>query len=132
MKNPFLPGDTQCYSTQVTDDKLATFEDGQVHPFYSTFALGRDAEWACRLFVLAMKEEGEEGIGTYLSIEHRSPALRGENITIIAKLESVIKNEVVCTYEVRTGERIIAVGKQIQKILLTTKIDQLIASLPSV
>ena len=45
-----------------------------VHPFYSTFALGRDVEWACRQFVLEMKEEDEEGIGTFLNITHKSPA----------------------------------------------------------
>ena len=87
MINPFHPGDLKIYLTQVTDDKLARFDSGLVHPLYSTFALGKDAEWACRLFVLEMKEPGEEGIGSYLSIEHLSPALLNSEVRIEARLE---------------------------------------------
>ena len=61
MKNPFKSGDQKTYRHRVTEADIARFESGLVHPFYATFALGRDAEWAGRLFVLEMKEEGEEG-----------------------------------------------------------------------
>lgn len=65
-------------SKTVEQNDLATFETGTVHPFYGTFALGRDVEWACRQFVLEMKEEDEEGIGTFLNITHKSPAMLGK------------------------------------------------------
>jgi hypothetical protein len=64
----------------VLNEDCASFESGNVHPVYATFALGRDAEWACRLFVLEMKEAYEEGIGTFLTIHHKSPALVGSNV----------------------------------------------------
>jgi hypothetical protein len=41
------------------------FEGVNVHPVMATFSITRDAEWAGRIFVLAMKEEHEEGIGTF-------------------------------------------------------------------
>ena len=41
---------------------------GLVHTVLSTFALGRELEWAARLFVLEMKSVDEEGIGTELFI----------------------------------------------------------------
>lgn len=44
MKNPFKTGDTKQYIKTVKADETATFETGAVHPFYATFALGRDAE----------------------------------------------------------------------------------------
>ena len=57
MKHIFKIGDKKIYSKVVNKNETATFEAGEVHPFYATFALARDAEWACRLFVLEMKEE---------------------------------------------------------------------------
>ncbi|MCB0733472.1 MAG: hypothetical protein H6608_02005 [Flavobacteriales bacterium] len=129
MKNPFKSGDQKTYRHRVTEADIARFESGLVHPFYATFALGRDAEWAGRLFVLEMKEEGEEGIGTYLTIEHKSPALLGDDVDITATLERVERNSVECSYEARVGNRLIATGTTGQKILLRQKIDQLVDSI---
>ena len=105
------------FETEVTADKLAAFDDGVVHPVYGTFALGRDAEWACRLFVLEMLDAGEEGIGSYLDIEHLAPAPLNSRIRIIATLEEVKGIEVRCRYQVFSGERLIARGRQHQKII---------------
>ncbi len=97
-----------------------------MHPLYSTFALGRDVEWACRLFVLEMKEEGEEGIGTYLSIEHVYPAPLGSKVRIEARLEEVKKNEVICSWEAFANGQKIAFGRQGQKIINKAKFDLII------
>ena len=79
-------GEIRIIKKVVSAQDLATFETGNVHPFYSTFSLGRDVEWACRQFVLEMKEDDEEGIGTFLNISHKSPALLGDTIEIRAML----------------------------------------------
>ena len=129
LKNPFQPGDTMVYETTVTEDKLAAFERGVVHPVYSTFALGKDAEWACRLFVLEMKDVEEEGIGSYLSIDHLYPAPLGSRVRITATLESVEKNTVTCQYEAMANGHCIARGRQVQKIIHKGKFDQLIANI---
>ena len=75
MHNPFQEGDSKTFTHLVTEPDIARFESGTVHEVYSTFALARDAEWSGRLFVLEMKEEHEEGIGTGITITHHSPAL---------------------------------------------------------
>jgi len=129
MLNCFKPGDTKTYSILVTDKDSAAFDSGVVHPVYATFALGRDAEWCCRLFVLEMKESDEEGIGTFLSIEHKSPALIGSRVDFIAKVKSISKNEIICTYEAKVGDRIVACGEQGQKIIKKSRIDAIFASL---
>lgn len=110
----------------MTRDKLAEFDSGLVHPVYSTFALGKDAEWACRLFVLEMKEEGEEGVGAYLSIEHLYPAPLGSKVQITATLKEVSGNKVSCKFEAFSNGRMIAKGDQDQRILDKEKFDQLI------
>lgn len=129
MKSPFKVGDKKSFSKIVGQADTANFDSGQVHPVYATFALGRDAEWCCRLFVLEMKEDDEEGIGTLLSIEHQSPALENSLVIITATVESISKNEIICSYEAKVGERIIAIGRQGQKILKKEKIERLFNSL---
>jgi predicted thioesterase len=121
MKNPFSPGHVKVYATTVTPDKLAAFDaapgGGTVHPLYSTFALAKDAEWACRLFVLDMLEPGEEGIGSFVSVRHVSPALQGSNIRIEATLQRVEGSLIYCTYQAFCDGRLLAHGEQEQRIL---------------
>lgn len=129
MINPFAAGDKKYYTKTVTANETATFDSGQVHPVYATFALGKDAEWACRLFVLEMKEADEEGIGTFLTVMHHSPALVGSEVVFEAEVVKIEINEVVCKYTARVGERIIATGETGQKILKKEKVERLFAAL---
>jgi predicted thioesterase len=129
MKNLFKVGDKKTFTKIISVTDTANFDSGQVHPVYATFALGRDAEWCCRLFVLEMKEEDEEGIGTFLRIEHQSPALINSQVIFSATVESLTKNEIICSYQAKVGERIIALGTQGQKILKKDKINQIFNSL---
>ncbi|MCS7297815.1 MAG: hypothetical protein RMK19_05385 [Bacteroidia bacterium] len=117
MRVPFRPGDQKVYQTQVTSNKVAQFQGQIVHPFYSTFALAQDAEWACRLFVLDMKDPDEEGIGTYLSIHHVGAVPIGEKVDIVATLLWVRDATVHCAYEVWWADQRVAYGEQTQKIL---------------
>lgn len=131
MKNPFNIGDKKFYSKTVKESETATFDSGEVHPFYATFALGRDAEWVCRLFVLDMKEEDEEGIGTFLNIEHKSPALIGNEVNFEAVLSEVNGNSVICSFTAKTGDRIIAEGRTGQKILKKEKLEKIFQKIQS-
>ena len=129
MKNSFKLGDKKTYTKNVDSSDTASFDSGQVHPVYATFALGRDAEWVCRLFVIDMKEVDEEGIGTFLQIKHHSPALVNETVLFEATLESIEGNSVICTFEARVGNRLIADGRTGQKILKKEKLERLFTSL---
>lgn len=129
MKLVCAVGDVRTITKVVIDADLATFETGNVHPFYATFALGRDVEWACRQFVLEMKEADEEGIGTFLNITHKSPALLGDTVEIKATLTELHGNTVNCSFEVLVSDRLVAEGTQGQKILKKEKVDRLIAQI---
>jgi predicted thioesterase len=113
----------------VEETDLATFETGNVHPFYGTFALGRDVEWACRQFVLNMKDPDEEGIGTFLHINHKSPAMLGDAVIISATVSYLHGNTVDCNFRVMVGDRLVAEGAQGQKILKKEKVERLISDL---
>ena len=125
MHNPFEIGDIKTYQKTVLENETAKFESGEVHPFYGTFALARDAEWAGRLFVLEMKEEDEEGIGTFVNIKHISPALVGEEVRIDAILDEVTGRRVNCTFRAYVGERLIAEGSTGQMILKKSKVEEI-------
>lgn len=117
MKVPFGPGEQRRYITTVSPDKVAQFHGEVVHPYYSTFALGQDAEWACRQFVLEMREPDEEGIGTYLSVHHIAPVPLAAQVEIVATLLWIRDRTVHCAYEVYWEGRRVAYGEQTQKIL---------------
>ena len=129
MKNLYKPGDKKYYQRTVRKEDVAAFESGEVHPVYSTFALARDAEWTCRLFALDMKEDDEEGIGTFITVNHHAPVMVSETVNFEATLESVAGNEIVCGYKAEAGGRMIATGRQGQKILKKTKIESLFENL---
>ena len=129
MLFPFQLGSVKTYTKLVEQSDTASFESGEVHPVYATFALGRDAEWACRLFVLEMKEEDEEGIGTFLKIEHASPALLGATVVFEATLQSAIGNSVICSFTAKVGDRVVAFGETGQKILKKEKLNAIFGAL---
>ncbi len=125
MKNIFSIGDKKEYKHIVQQTDVASFHGEVVHDVYATFALARDAEWTTRQFVLDMRDDDEEGIGTFLSIEHKSPAFVGEEIKYSAEVHQINGHELICLYEAKVGARIIATGKTGQKILKKDKINKL-------
>ncbi|WP_298712427.1 hypothetical protein [Chitinophaga sp.] len=129
MPIPVKPGDERRFSRLVRPEDCAAFDSGSVHPVYATFALARDAEWCGRLFVLDMKTEEEEGIGTMISIEHLSPALEGATVEFTSIADSINGHEIICTFEARCNGRLVAKGRQGQKILKKEKLERMFQSL---
>ena len=128
MKNIFKPGDQKSFKRIVLESDCAIFNGELLHPVCATFALARDFEWSSRLFFLEMKEEGEEGVGTMLSIDHKSPAFVGDEVIFTATVEKTERNELVCAIEAKVGDRVIATGKTGQKMLKKEKLKELFKS----
>jgi predicted thioesterase len=132
MKNIFKKGDTKSYSKVIQPNEIAQFESGTVHDVYSTFSIAKDAEWSGRLFVLEMKEEGEEGIGTSISVEHKGPAFVGQEVTFISTFQEINeKKEIITSFQAFVGNRLIAQGLQGQRILPKVKIDAIFLQIMS-
>ena len=122
MKQIFKAGDIKEYRSVVKPQDVASFQGQTVHDVCSTFALAREVEWTTRQFVLDMKDENEEGIGTFLQISHEAPAFVGEEIIFRGMYEGMAGNELMCSFEARVGDRMVARGKTVQKILTLEKI----------
>ena len=129
MKHTHQIGDTTTLKFTVSPQDTATFNTGEVHPVYATFAIGRDAEWTTRQFVLNMKEPDEEGIGTFLNIIHHSPALINSVVDITAIVTTINGHEIICSFEAKCNDRIIATGETGQKILKKERLEKLFAGL---
>lgn len=125
MKDIFKIGDKQEYRRVVERSDVAAFHGEVVHPVCATFALARDIEWVSRQFVLKMRDEDEEGIGTLLTISHESPAFVGEEIVFTAWVHQLTGHELICLYEARVKNRLIASGKTGQRILKREKINEI-------
>ena len=128
MKSIFKVGDIIQLQHVVADADLASFNEENVHPFYSTFALGREAEWVCRQFVLQMKDDDEEGIGTFLNIRHLSPAFLNDTVEFTATIKVLEGHKIDCEFLAKVGDRVVAEGEQGQKILKKVKVERLIQS----
>jgi fluoroacetyl-CoA thioesterase len=129
MKSIFKPGDEKQLTFVVSEADIAIFPTGIVHLVYSTFALTRDVEWTTRQFVLDMRENDEEGIGTMISAAHHSPALLGEEVVITGRIKRIFHHEIICSFEAKVGKRLIASGETGQKILKREKFEKLFSSL---
>lgn len=125
MKKIFRSGDSKQTSYVVTGEDVASFKGDVVHPVCATFTLAREIEWSTRQFVLEMREEDEEGVGTFLTIEHKSPAFVDEEIIFTAYYETLTGNELICSFEAKVGGRVVATGKTGQKILKRERINRI-------
>jgi fluoroacetyl-CoA thioesterase len=125
MKSGLSAGDICQHRKLVESVDVASFQGKVVHPVCSTFTLAREMEWTTRQFVLALIEDHEEGVGTYVEIVHKSPAFVGEEILFTGKIEQINGHELICSIEASVGPRIIAVGKTGQKIMKKETISRL-------
>ncbi|MBS1545354.1 MAG: hypothetical protein JST14_17085 [Bacteroidetes bacterium] len=117
MKSLFKPGDQKSFARIVVPEDQAIFNGELLHEVYSTFALARDFEWSSRLFFIDLKDEDEEGVGTFVQIDHLAPAFVGEEVTVTATVEEIHGMELVCSIEARVGIRLIAKGRTGQTML---------------
>ena len=118
-------GESITISHIVKNEDVASFQGKVVHNVCSTFTLAREVEWSSRQFVIKYKDDHEEGVGTMLTINHRSPAFVGEKILIEAVVESCINNELICTYKATVGDRLVAEGKTGQKVLNKSSLEKI-------
>ena len=129
MKSRLAIGDNREFKHVVEDADIAVFDTGMVHPVCSTFALAKFIEWTSRLFIIDIKKEDEEGIGTKLHIEHLSPAFVGEDLNFKATITSINRNELICNVLVSVGNRKVAIAKTGQKLLLKHRLNEIFSSL---
>jgi len=107
VKNIFSVGDKKEYQFVVTDKDVAAFHGKVVHPVCSTH---------------------EEGIGTFVTVEHKAPAKVGSIILFEAWIDRLEQNEIVCRYQASVQNKVVATGTTGQKVFAKEKIEKLLNS----
>ncbi|MCH7703302.1 MAG: hypothetical protein IID37_16620 [Planctomycetes bacterium] len=117
MKDSFEPGIVRQIEVVVTEDMCPAFDGIVVHRVYSTWSMVHHMELAARRVLVDYLEEDEEGIGTRIAVDHRSPAAVGTRVRVRAELTERTDRRVVCELEAYDGTRLLARGRQIQIVM---------------
>ncbi len=120
-------------SVVVTEEMTVDFEElGRVHPVYATYWLAKHMEEAGRKIILPFLEEGEEGIGSAVSLRHLAPAVAGTRVEVVALHDRTAANRVYARCVVRAGDgTLLGEGETEQTILPRTRIAERIAAAES-
>ena len=124
-------GFEQKLSVVVTEEMTVNFEElGKLHPVYATYWMAKHMEEAGRKIILPFLEEGEEGIGSGVSVSHLGSALPGMRVDVVAVHERTEKNRVYvrCTASNQLGD-VIGTGSTEQVILPAARVAQLFEDL---
>ncbi len=120
MKPGFSPGIVRELSVVVTEDMCPAFDGVVVHRVYSTWSAAHHFEIAARKVLVDFLEAQEEGIGSYLSIDHVAPCSVGRTVRVRAELVEVTADHhprVICEVAAYDGQRLLAKGKQVQVVM---------------
>ncbi len=87
----------------VAPQDHAAFDDEVVHELYGTASIVRHAEQVSRWILKRHLEEGEEGIGATVSVEHHEPVPVGAQVelaaTVVEATASRLVTEIVVLHE---------------------------------
>jgi fluoroacetyl-CoA thioesterase len=131
MKSGLAEGYTATIMTEVTPVMHAQFEGDVVHPVYSTVSMVYHMEWASRKIILPYLEDGEEGMGAKVTVEHLAPAGTGSKLEIKAAVIKYERNIILTEVVVRDfkNDRMIGRGEVKQFVLPKEKIRKRIESI---
>jgi len=133
---PIPIGYQATFKTTVSDEMTVDFEHpddpglGKLHPVYATYWMAKHMELAGRKIILPFLEEGEEGIGSKVSVDHKASALPGMKVRITAVHIRTEGNRIYarCTAWNELGD-VIGEGETEQVVLPGERLEQIFARL---
>lgn len=122
MRPGLDPGKRFTLEITVTDDMRPNFDGVYVHPVLSTWEVVRHLEVAGRKLLVPHLEPHEEGMGTHITIDHRSPAVVGSVVMFEAVVEECTPRRLICRVSAAVGDRLVAEGRFTQTIVTREKL----------
>jgi predicted thioesterase len=126
MKPTIQVGTTASLSFCVTSEMQPNFGGKTIHPVCSTWDMAHQFELAARQTLEPHLNEDEQGIGTFLSIDHCAPASLGKTVFVEAIITELDESTVVCAISAKIDSLVCATGKQVQRVLPTSILTSLI------
>ena len=123
---PIPVGATATLEVVVTPEMTVDFAElGKVHPVYATYTMAKHFEEAGRKLLLRHKDDGEEGIGSKVAVEHLAPSWVGDRLTIEARCTGVTGNRITCACTATDGDgREVGRGSTEQVVLPRAVLDR--------
>lgn len=100
MKTTLVPGLSFTRRLVVDEARCISFM-GREGMVYATPHMVSDVEYACRDFLLAHLDAGEDSVGAHVTIDHLAATPLGLEVTIEAKLAKVEGRRVTFEFSVR-------------------------------
>ncbi|MEE2760607.1 MAG: hotdog domain-containing protein [Pseudomonadota bacterium] len=118
MKESLRAGVTTSATMEIDRDRTIGFmgDEGRV---YATPAMVEDFEYACRNFLLSHLEDGEDTVGTQVSMEHLAPTVEGDSVTV--EIDIIEVEGRLVTMEARVSDSVEEVGRGIHQRFVVDK-----------
>jgi predicted thioesterase len=87
-----------------------------------------DVEYACREFLLAHLDAGEDSVGAHVSIDHLAPTPMGLSATIELSVAEVDRRKVVFTFSVKDPVEEVGRGRHVRFVVDTAKTRERLAA----
>lgn len=125
-----IPAGHKAHHALIVDERMTVdFEVaddpklGPLHPVYATYWLAKHMELVSRKIILPYLEDGEEGIGYRVEVDHLASALPGMRVDVEGVFDRQERNRVHvdCRAVSELGD-LIGVGATVQVILPSEKL----------
>ena len=123
---PIPVGATAILEVVVTDDMTVDFTElGRVHPVYATYTMAKHFEEVGRKLLLRHLDDGEDGLGRSVAVEHLAPSWVGDRLTVEARCAEVRGNRILCDCSATDGDgREVGTGTTVQVVLPRAVLDR--------
>ena len=126
MKPSLKAGLTGTKSVVVDESRCIGFM-GKEAAVYATPRMVSDVEYACRDFLLAHLDPGEDSVGAHVSIDHLAPTPMGLTVTIELKVVEVDRRKVVFSFSAKDIEEV-GRGTHVRFVVETAKTRERLAA----
>ena len=120
MKPSLAPGLSFSKRVLIDDERCISFM-GRENMVYATPRMVSDVEYACRDYLLAHLDAGEDSVGAHVSIDHLGATPPGVEVTIEARITALDKRRVTFEYSVRDPLEEVGRGTHVRFVVDTAK-----------
>ena len=127
MKPTLKPGLETVKSIVVDEARCIGFmgKEGMV---YATPRMVSDVEYACRDFLLAHLDPGEDSVGAHVSIDHLAATPLGLTVRIEARIAELDRRKVIFEFSVHDPVEQVGRGKHVRFVVETAKTRERLAA----
>ena len=127
MKPSLKPGLETAKSIVVDEARCIGFmgKEGMV---YATPRMVSDVEYACRDFLLAHLDPGEDSVGAHVSIDHLAATPLGLTVKIEARIAELDRRKVTFEFSVHDPVEQVGRGKHVRFVVETAKTRERLAA----